>query len=319
MAESRLPLLRISTSVPLYNEVESLPKLHEWLSRMAEHASGYQWEFVFVDDGSRDGTWEALRALQARDPRVRAIRFKRNFGQTAAMACGIEQARGEVVVTMDGDLQNDPADIPRMLAKIEEGFDVVCGWRAQRQDKLWTRKVPSMIANRLIAWLTGVQLHDYGCSLKAYRAEAIKRTPLYAEFHRFIPALATLTGARITEITVTHHSRRFGRTKYNLWRTWRVAFDMVTVSMLVKYASKPFRLFGALGLGAAAIALACIARSWEWYVGPYHAIPQVLPGVAVLALWLAGHLFLVGLFAELCLRTAHNLSKQVVAPVEGTL
>lgn len=304
----------VSVVVPIYNEVESVPALHRQLAQTAEQAAG-DWEFIFVDDGSRDGTWDALVTLRARDPRIRAIRFKRNFGQTAAMACGIAQARGAVIVTMDGDLQNDPADIPRLLAKLEEEYDVVCGWRRRRQDRLVSRKIPSMVANRLIGLLTGVRLHDYGCSLKAYRAAAIKRTPLYAEFHRFIPAMSTLTGALVTEIPVTHHARRYGRTKYNLSRTWRVALDMVTVSLLIKFAAKPLRFFGALALVVLAAAALCLGQSWRWYVGPYHDIPQVLPGMALLGIWLAGHLFVVGWIAELCLATAHTRPERLVASV----
>ncbi len=302
----------ISVVVPVYQEVDSVSKLHQALAEVADRMPGV-WEFIFVDDGSRDGTWEALMALHQRDLRVRAIRFKRNFGQTAAMSCGIEQARGKVIVTMDGDLQNDPADIPQMVAKLDEGYDVVCGWRYQRQDKLLSRKIPSMVANRLIGWLTGVTLHDYGCSLKAYRADVIKRTPLYAEFHRFITALVALNGALVAEMKVNHRARKFGRTKYNLWRTWRVSFDMLTVAMLVKCASKPLRLFGGFALVVAAVAAACLVRVWEFYVGPYHHIPQVLPGVIVLGVWLSGHLLVIGLLAELCLATAHTRPDQLVA------
>ena len=305
-----------SVVIPVYQEVQSVPRLHEALVKAAGAAPG-GWEFLFVDDGSRDGTWEALCALRAADTRVRAIRFKRNFGQTAAMACGIEAARGDIIVTMDGDLQNDPADIPRLLAKLDEGYDVACGWRYQRQDKLWARKVPSVVANRLIGWLTGVRLHDYGCSLKAYRAASIKQTPLYAQFHRFIPAMATLTGALIAEVQVTHHARRFGKTKYTISRTWRVGLDMLTVALLLKFAAKPLRLFGALALACAAAAAVCVVRSWEWYVGPYHTIPQVLPGIAVLSAWLAGHFFFVGLTAELCLATAHARPEALVAAATG--
>ena len=306
---------RVSVVIPVMNEVENVPQLYDQLAAVASR-SDRAWEMVFVDDGSRDGTWEALAALHARDPRVHAIRFKRNFGQTAAMSCGIEQAQGEIIVTMDGDLQNDPEDIPRLLAKLDEGYDVVCGWRAQRQDKLWTRRIPSMVANRLIGWLTGVRLHDYGCSLKAYRAASIKRTPLYAQFHRFIPALSTLTGALIAEITVAHHPRRFGKTKYTLSRTWRVALDMVTVSLLVKFALRPLRLFGVLAVGCAGLAVIGIIRSWEWYVGPYDQIPQILPAVSALSAWLAGHLLVVGLLAELCLSTAHARPSDLIAAVE---
>lgn len=302
----------LSVAIPVCNEAESIPELHRQLAEAAA-GSPWRWEFIFVDDGSRDGTWEALRAAQAADPRVRAIRLKRNFGQTPAMVCGIHHARGAVVVTMDGDLQNDPADIPRLVARLDDGYDVVCGWRYQRQDKLWTRKVPSMVANRLIGWLTGVRLHDYGCSLKAYRAESIKRTPLYAEFHRFIPAMATLTGALVAEIQVNHRPRRFGRTKYNLSRTWRVALDMFTVSLLIKFSAKPLRLFGALAFLAAVVGSVCAWRAWTWYVGPYEHIPQALPGAALLAWWLAGHLFIVGLIAELCLATAHARPDELIA------
>jgi glycosyltransferase involved in cell wall biosynthesis len=302
----------LSVVIPVYQEVQSVPRLHGALARMADATPGTL-EFVFVDDGSRDGTWDALVSLRKQDPRVRAIRLKRNFGQTAAMSCGIEAARGEVIVTMDGDLQNDPADIPKLLVKLGEGFDVVCGWRRRRQDKLLTRKVPSVVANRLIGWLTGVELHDYGCSLKAYRAEAIKRTPLYAEFHRFIPAMATLTGARIAEIAVNHRPRRYGRTKYNLWRTWKVAFDMVTVSLLLKFSATPMRLFGLLSWGAVMAATLCVAWWWTRHLSATGAVPQILPGVGFLCLWLAGHLFAVGLIAELCLVTAHAQPDQLVA------
>jgi glycosyltransferase involved in cell wall biosynthesis len=305
----------ISVVVPVYNEAESLAQLHEELAAMAGSLPD-ACEFILVDDGSRDGSWEALQALRARDPRVRAVCLRRNFGQTSAMACGVDTARGEVIVTMDGDLQNDPADIPRLVDALRTGgYDVVCGWRHQRQDKLWSRRVPSMIANRLIGWLTGVPLHDYGCSLKAYRAAAIKHTPLYAELHRFIPAMATLTGARIGELKVNHRARRFGRTKYTIARTWRVALDMVTVSLLIKFAAKPLRIFGAAALATLAAASLCLARSWQWYGGPGQEVPQVLGGAALLGLWLAGHLAVVGWLAELCLATAHHRPARLTAPV----
>jgi glycosyltransferase involved in cell wall biosynthesis len=303
---------RLSIVVPVYNEVDSVPQLHEQLAAAAAQGAG-DCEFILVDDGSTDGTREAIAALQQRDPRVRPVRLARNFGQTPAMACGIEAARGEVIVTMDGDLQNDPADIPMLIAKLDEGFDVVCGWRHRRQDKLLSRKIPSMIANRLIGWITGVRLHDYGCSLKAYRAEAIKRTPLYAEFHRFIPALSTLTGATITEVKVNHRARRYGKTKYTLSRTWRVALDMLTVSLLIKFAARPLRLFGTLALISLAIAAACGARAWHLYTGPYRDIPQILPGIAVLGVWLGAHLAIVGLLAELAIATAHHAPHTLIA------
>ena len=305
----------VSVVIPTLDEVGSVPQLYEQLARAVEGLPG-RWEFIFVDDGSRDGTWEALTALVKQDPRVRAAHLKRNFGQTPAMACGIDLARGEVIVTMDGDLQNDPADIPRLLEKLDEGYDVVCGWRFKRQDKLWTRKIPSMIANRLIGWFTGVRLHDYGCSLKAYRAAAIKHTPLYAESHRFIPAFSTLTGALVTEIPVNHRARQFGRTKYNLSRAWRVSLDMITVSLLIKFSAKPLRFFGLAALVSALAALACMVQSWQWYAGPSHRVTQILPASAVLGLWLAGHLAIVGWLAELCVATAHIRPERFIAAGE---
>ncbi len=302
----------ISAVVPVMNEIDSVPKLYEQLRAVADGMS-CAWEFVIVDDGSTDGTWEALVALHERDVRFRAIRFKRNFGQTPAMACGIDHAQGDVIVTMDGDLQNDPADIPRLVAKLDEGYDVVCGWRYQRQDKLWTRRVPSLIANRMIGWITGVRLHDYGCSLKAYRAAAIKRTPLYAELHRFIPAMATLTGAQIVELKVNHRAREFGQTKYNLWRTWKVALDMITVSVLVKFAGNPLRLFGTFGFSIGVVAAMCALRVWPRYAGAVGQMPQVAGGTTLLLIWLAGHLLVVGLLGELLLATAHTKPAELVA------
>jgi glycosyltransferase involved in cell wall biosynthesis len=293
-------LMEISVVIPVYNEVENVPLLAAQLAAAAD-GDGRAWEFLFIDDGSQDGTWEALERERQRDQRVRAVRLLRNFGQTAATACGIAQARGRRIVTMDGDLQNDPGDIPRLLAVLEQGYDVVCGWRRRRQDRFWTRRLPSWAANRLISLLTGVRLHDVGCSLKAYRAEVIRRVPLYAEFHRFIPALAVFAGALLTEREVTHHPRRHGCTKYNLGRTWRVALDMVTVSLLAKFASKPLRVFGTA-------ALACLGGSILTLAAlPAFGVPLA---AAVLGLWLAGHLMGVGLLAELGLASAHARPEQ---------
>lgn len=306
----------VSLVIPMHNEADGVDRLAEQLDA-ALGPSGRSYEVIVVDDGSTDRTWEALTQVASRDPHWRVIRLRRNFGQTPAMRCGIDHARGRAVVTMDGDLQNDPADIPRLLAKLDEGFEVVCGWRHRRQDRLWARKIPSMIANRLIGLLTGVRLHDYGCSLKAYRAEVIKRTPLYAELHRFITALVTITGAQVTEVKVNHRPREFGRTKYNLWRAWKVAFDMLTVSLLIKFASKPLRFFGLFAFGVLAVAVVCLVHSWQWYVGPYAEIPQTLPGVAVLGLWLAGHLFIVGCLAELALASAHARPEHLISVGEG--
>ncbi len=301
-----------SIVIPMHNEEESAPGLYAEVAKVANDNPEHKWEFLFVDDGSKDETYRVLAELQAHDVRVRAIKLKRNFGQTPAMKCGIDLAAGDIIITMDGDLQNDPADIPRLIEKIDEGYDVVCGWRFKRQDKLWSRKVPSLVANRLIAKLTGVFIHDNGCSLKAYRSKNIKETPLYAEFHRFIPALSTLTGSRIAELKVNHRARQFGETKYNLTRTWRVSLDMFTVSLLIKFSSKPLRFFGTAAIFCFIAAMVCIWKSWEWYIGPHYDIPQVLPGIAMLGIWLSGHLLFVGMMAELCLATAHSRPDQMV-------
>ena len=302
---------QLSVIIPVYNEEANLPRLHPRLLE-ALQALGRSFEILYIDDGSTDGSFRALTALAEGNSGVKVIRFARNFGQTAAMAAGFEHARGEVIVPLDADLQNDPEDIGKILEKLDEGYDVVCGWRYRRQDKLWTRKIPSRAANRLIGWLTGVRLHDSGCSLKAYRAEVIKRTPLYAELHRFIPAMATLTGARIAEVQVHHRPRQYGRTKYGLWRTWKVAFDMVTVSLLMRFASKPLQLFGLLSWGAVMASTLCLGWWWARHLSATGATPQILPGAGLLCLWLAGHLLVVGLIAELCLATAHTQPDQLV-------
>jgi glycosyltransferase involved in cell wall biosynthesis len=233
--------------VPIYNEEENIPALHAKVSQ-ALSTSGLEYELILVDDGSSDRSFLLLHDLALKDPRVKVIRFRRNFGQTAAMAAGFDAATGRVVVPMDGDLQNDPADIVRLLAKIEEGYDVVSGWRKDRQDTFINRKLPSMIANGLISRLTGVHLHDYGCTLKAYRKEVLEGINLYGEMHRFVPALASQVGARVAEIPVQHHPRLFGQSKYGISRTMRVVLDLMTVKFLLQYSTKPIQLFGKWGV-----------------------------------------------------------------------
>jgi glycosyltransferase involved in cell wall biosynthesis len=233
--------------VPIYNEEENIPALHEKVSQ-ALTASGLEYELILVDDGSSDRSFLLLHDLARKDKRVKVIRFRRNFGQTAAMAAGFDAARGRVVVPMDGDLQNDPADIVRLLAKIEEGYDVVSGWRKDRQDTFINRKLPSMIANGLISRLTGVHLHDYGCTLKAYRKEVLEGINLYGEMHRFVPALASQVGAKVAEMPVQHHPRLFGQSKYGISRTMRVILDLMTVKFLLYYSTKPIQLFGKWGV-----------------------------------------------------------------------
>ena len=294
----------VSVVVPLYNEASNVAALHEELTAVL-CGLGRPYELILVDDGSTDGTFEALAALHARDPRVVVIRFRRNFGQTAAFAAGFDRAHGRIIVTLDGDLQNDPREIPMLVARLEEGFDLVSGWRRERADRWLTRRVPSQCANRLISLVTGVRLHDYGCSLKAYRAEAIKPVPLYGELHRFIPALAAARGARIAEMVVRHRPRRSGASKYGLSRIGRVLLDLLLVKCLVSYATRPLRMFGPPGLllGAAGFAAAGYAAA-AWLRGAQPPGGAVLLPLGVVLLMLGVQLVALGLLAELQLRTA---------------
>jgi len=237
----------ISIIVPLFNERQCVGELAESVAAVMEK-EGINYELIMVDDGSTDGTKEELRQVQANQPRMKIIELRRNFGQTAAMAAGFDHARGEVVVPMDGDLQNDPADIPRLIARLDEGYDVVSGWRRQRQDKLLTRKIPSRLANYLIGRITKVPLHDYGCTLKAYRKEVVGHLHLYGEMHRFIPAIASWAGAQVTEMPVNHRPRTRGKTKYGLNRTFKVVLDLITVKFLGEFSTKPLHIFGGFGI-----------------------------------------------------------------------
>lgn len=239
--------MHISVVIPIYYEEENIRPLYDAVTN-ALAPTGLSYEIITVDDGSGDGSFAALNELANQDKRLRVIRFRRNFGQTAAMAAGFEAARGEVVIPMDGDLQNDPADIPVLLEKIREGYDVVSGWRKDRQDAFINRTLPSRIANGLISRMTGVHLHDYGCTLKAYRREVLEGIGLYGEMHRFVPALASRVGARVTELPVRHHPRLHGQSKYGISRTMRVILDLITVRFLLSYATKPIQLFGKWGI-----------------------------------------------------------------------
>ena len=237
----------LSIVIPVQNESPNIKPLYEELTHVLGQY-GRSYEIVIVDDGSTDDTFEQLASLQSRDSRLRVIRFRRNFGQTAAFAAGFAYARGRIVITSDGDLQNDPHDIPAMIALVEQGNDIVCGWRKDRKDTLVTRRLPSVLANKLISWATGVDLHDYGCSLKVFRAEVVKPLRLYGEMHRFIPAIASQNGVQIAEMIVNHRPRRAGSTKYGLSRTIRVILDLATVKFLLSYSTRPLQIFGLLGL-----------------------------------------------------------------------
>ncbi|MEW6359084.1 MAG: glycosyltransferase family 2 protein [Planctomycetota bacterium] len=240
----------VSVVVPVYNEEDNVLPLYSGVKEVMDAKLKGRYELIFVDDGSSDGTFDKLRQIHASDERVVVIRFRRNFGQSAAMSAGFDYAHGKVVVPMDGDCQNDPSDIPRLLAKLEEGYDIVGGWRKERKDKLLSRRFPSAAANWLIGRVGGIRLHDYGCTMKAYRADVIKAVNLYGEMHRFIPLLAMWAGAKITEMPVKHHPRQAGRTKYGLSRTVRVVLDLVTVSFLLRFMTRPLQIFGLFGLGA---------------------------------------------------------------------
>ncbi len=292
----------LSIIVPLYNEEESVQPMYKAIVQ-AVAPLGLNYEILFVDDGSIDGTFPQASELARRDLRLRVIKFRKNYGQTPAMAAGIDHARGKILITMDGDLQNDPSDIPAFIDKIHEGYDIVVGWRHMRQDKLITRKIPSKIANWLIGKVTGVPVKDNGCSLKAYRAEVIKNIPLYSEMHRFIPAMASIAGARIAEIKVKHHARQFGLSKYGLSRIYKVLLDLLAIKTIVSFAARPLLWFSILALPAALTSLILMFTSIYGLVVHSARLPIPIAGTAVLLGALALSLFLGGVLAELIYKT----------------
>jgi len=298
--------LDISVVVPVLNEEESLPLLYQRLTEVLAE-SGYTYEILIVDDGSTDGSFALMGELAAGDEHLRVVRFRRNYGQTAAFSAGFDRARGDVVVTIDADLQNDPADIPALMAKMAEGYDVVSGWRVDRQDRFLDRRLPSLVANGLIRWATGVHVHDYGCSLKAYRREVLADVRLYGEMHRFLPALAYAVGARVTEIPVQHHPRRFGKAKYGLSRTLKVFLDILAVRFLMSYSTRPIHIFGLLGLlsflvGMAILAYLAVVRLF--LLQPIGDRPLTLMGI--LTTMLGVQLITTGLLAEIVIRTYYE-------------
>lgn len=298
--------LSLSIVVPVFNEVESVDKL---IQAIATTLQQYQlnYEIICVDDGSTDKTTELLQKLARNRNDLKAVILRRNYGQTPAMAAGFQQAEGNVIITLDGDLQNDPADIPELLAKLDEGYDLVSGWRKERQDDALTRLLPSKIANWVIGKITGVQLHDYGCSLKAYRSELIADMNLYGELHRFLPALAYIEGAKIAEIPVRHHARIYGKSKYGLSRTFRVLMDLLTVFFMKKFLTRPMHVFGFFGLSATflgtilGVYLTFIKFSLNQSIGD-----RPLLILAVLLILTGVQLFCFGLLAELLMRTYHE-------------
>ena len=289
---------KLSVCVPFYNEEESIAPLHAAVVAAVEPL-GVPFEMVFVDDGSHDETLRRACDLARSDARVRVVKFRRNYGQTAAMAAGIEAARGEVIVTMDGDLQNDPRDIGAFLALIDQGYDIVVGWRHDRQDKLVSRKIPSRIANQLIAKVTGVPIRDNGCSLKAYRASLIKRIPLYSEMHRFIPAVASIAGPRIAEIRVRHHARKFGKSKYGLSRVYKVLLDLMVIKTVASFASRPLLWFGMLSVPLLAVATLLLGYSLFHSLLPGGTLSLPLAGSGIIFMSSALILICAGALGEL--------------------
>ncbi|MBW7885393.1 MAG: glycosyltransferase family 2 protein [Caldilineaceae bacterium] len=303
---SAQPKPKISIVIPLYNEEESIPHLYEALVEAIAHY-GQPAEVIIVDDGSKDRSFALLKEIAQRDPRFIIIRFRRNFGQTAAFAAGFAKARGEVAITMDADLQNDPMDIPLLMAKVEEGYDIVSGWRKNRQDRYWDRKLPSMLANRLISNVTDVRLHDYGCSLKAYRTEVLKHVHLYGELHRFIPALASQVGATVTEVPVNHRARQYGSSKYGISRTIRVMLDLINVWFLGSYSTRPIHVFGTLGLASAGIGILLgIYLSFLKIFLAQSIGNRPLLLLAVLLVVIGVQLVTMGLLAEMITRTYYE-------------
>jgi glycosyltransferase involved in cell wall biosynthesis len=306
----------LSVVAPLYNESESVRPLVDWILQALE-SYPQQFEIILVDDGSRDDTWNQVRGAAA-DPRVHGLRLGRNVGQTAAMMAGFDHALGDVIVSLDGDLQNDPRDIPALVSKLDEGYDLVCGWRQQRQDKLLLRKVPSWVANRMIRRLTGVSITDNGCSLKAYRRDLLTRIPLYAEQHRFIPALSASVGARITEMPVRHHARRFGESKYGISRTVKVLVDLLTLKMITTFRSRPLVGFGVAALPAlgAAVVFGALWLFSFTHFGTEKASALVFPGAGLLWVGVAFYLFMLGLVAEVALNSERRNTSDVPAASE---
>ncbi|MDP1544934.1 MAG: glycosyltransferase family 2 protein [Anaerolineales bacterium] len=303
--------MNLSLIIPVFNEQDNLPLLFDAIYQTM-NPLGRIWEAVLVDDGSRDQSLSVLKEYAAKDPQhIRVVSFRRNFGQTAAIAAGLDYSRGEIIVLLDADLQNDPADIPMMLAKLDEGYDLVSGWRKKRKDNAVTRNFPSMIANRVISQVTGVHLHDYGCTLKAYRRDVLEGFRLYGEMHRFIPVYASSVGAKITEVVVSHHPRKFGKTKYGLERTAKVILDLFTVKFLVSFASKPIYLFGGTGgllmIFSTAIMTYLLVRRLFFLVS---VTGSPLFQTSVMFFILGFQSMLMGLIAELLVRTYHESQRK---------
>jgi glycosyltransferase involved in cell wall biosynthesis len=309
----------ISVVIPVLNEVENILPLYAALKSTMQKM-GRPWEVIFVDDGSTDGTYELLKKLHGNDEGVCVVKLRRNFGQTAAMTAGFNHARGDIIVCLDGDLQNDPQDIPQLVHRLDEGYDVVSGWRANRQDGFWLRRLPSQIANWLISKTTGTYLHDYGCTLKVYRADMIRELRLYGEMHRFIPALIAGNGARITESPVNHYARRHGKSKYGISRTLRVTLDLLTVKFLLSFLTKPLQIFGLIGIVSLSIGMMICSylAAMRLFAG-YSLSDRPLLLLGILLLILGVQFICLGILAEIQIRSYHESSKKRTYSVREVL
>jgi glycosyltransferase involved in cell wall biosynthesis len=307
----------LSIVIPLYNEEESVGALYEEV-RAAADRLGREWELLLVDDGSRDGTAARLREICDRDPRVQVLRFRRNYGQTAALQAGFDHACGKVVITLDGDLQNDPNDFQLLMDTLDEGYDVVCGWRQDRKDKMISRRLPSMAANWLIGALTGTSIHDNGCTLKAYRAEVVKRARLYAEMHRFMAPMMSLSGSRWKEVVVNHRARRFGQSKYGISRIWKVFLDLLTIKMLLGFTTRPAKWFAGLSVPFLVGMLLAFAASVYVHLTlrPGERYPLVFPSITILCAFAFAHLVVLGVFSELVVRTGDFKPSETALPLQ---
>ena len=295
----------ISIIVPLYNEADSIVPLYDSLTEVMRSINK-KYEIIFIDDGSIDKTCEIAEELHKNDENLKVIKFRRNYGQTPAMQAGFDYATGTIVISMDGDLQNDPRDIQKFLKKIDEGYDIVCGWRKNRKDKLFSRKIPSKVANWLIGHVTGVKVHDNGCSLKAFKGETIKKTRLYSDLHRFIPAMASIAGIKYTEIVVNHHARKFGASKYGLSRVWKVFLDLLTVKTLVGFSRNPGFLFAILSFPFLVAGGLFALVSIKLCLNPtlFESKPVIFTSISFLFFFLSGHLLLLGFIGEMIVKTA---------------
>lgn len=310
--------MKLSLIIPVHNEEENLPILQERIEALFGNPEEAL-EIIYIDDGSTDGSFAVLRRL-AQDERVRVIRLARNYGQTAAIAAGFAASSGEIIVPLDADLQNDPADIPKLVAKLNEGYDVVSGWRRKRKDNWLFTVLPSKVANYLISWITAVKLHDYGCTLKAYRREVIKDLKLYGEMHRFLPAYAAWYGAKVTELETTHHPRIRGRSKYSIGKTFRVVLDLLVVKFFTKYANRPMHFFGGVGFWSFFISGAALAIALYWKItGQKDLIQTPLPLFAALFFLIGAVFILMGLLAEILTRTYHESQRKSPYVIKETI